>query len=213
MQIHYFGLSSFKIQTKEATVITDPFDKKSGLTSPRGNADILILAEKANPLYNAASGVSGEPFLINDPGEYDIKGVTITGIPLKQDESEKGTRYVSAFLIESEDIKILNLTHIREFNMKQDDLEGLGSIDILILPVGGNSVMTARDAAKVVNEIEPKIVIPSHYEMPGLGLPYDKLQTFIKEMGGKAESMEKLLIKKKDLTEETIKVTTLDPLR
>src|SRR6202008_4875393 len=111
-------LSSFKIQTKEATVITDPFDKESGLTPPRGNAEIVILGEKLNKLYNATSGISGDPFLVSDPGEYDIKGVTITGIPLLQDEG----RYVTVDLIESEDIRILNLNHIREFNMKQDDL-------------------------------------------------------------------------------------------
>lgn len=209
MQIQYFGLSSFKITTKEATIITDPFDKESGLTPPRGNADILILAEKASKLYTATSGVSGEPFLISDPGEYDIKGVTVTGIPLKQDEG----RFVTAFLLESEDIKILNLTHIREFTMKQDDLEGLGEIDILMLPVGGNSVMTAKDAAKVVNEIEPKIVIPSHYATSGLKPPYDKLDTFIKEMGGKSESMDKLTIKKKELVQEQVQVIVLEPLR
>lgn len=216
MQIHYFGLSSFKIITKEATIITDPFDKESGLTPPRGNAEIVILGEKLNKLYTSLSGISGEYFLVDDPGEYDVKGVTITGIPLKQDDSPKEggvPRYVTAHLIESEDIRILNLTHIREFNMKQDDLEGLGEIDILILPVGGNSVMTAKDASKVVNEIEPKIVIPSHYTTTGLSLPYEKVNDFIKEMGGKSQTMEKLIIKKKDLTPDTIQIITLEPLR
>lgn len=212
MQIHYFGLSSFKIITKEATAITDPFNKESGLTPPRGAADILILAEKQNALYTAVSGISGDPFLINDPGEYDVKGITVTGIPLKQDEGEK-IRYVTAYLIESEDIKILNLTHIREFTMSKDDLDGLGNIDILILPVGGNSVMTAKDASKVVHEIEPKIVIPSHYATDGLKLPYDKLEIFVKEMGGKSETLEKLMLKKKDLPEENMKLTILEPLR
>lgn len=216
MQIHYFGLSSFKIITKEATIITDPFDKESGLTPPRGNAEIVILGEKLNKLYNSISGISGEPFMVDDPGEYDIKGVTVTGIPLKQDDGAKAgslPRYVTAYLIESEDIKILNLTHIREFSIKQDDLEGLGEIDILILPVGGNSVMTPKDAAKVVNEIEPKIVIPSHYATPGLALHYDKVEEFIKEMGGKSETMEKLIIKKKDLIPEIIQTITIEPLR
>lgn len=214
MQIHYFGLSSFKIITKDATVITDPFDKESGLLSPRGAADIIILSEKANKLYNAVSGFAGEPFLVNDPGEYDIKGVTITGIPLKQDDGKEGKpRYVTATLIESEDIRILNLNHIREFNMKEDDIESLGEIDILILPVGGNSVLTSKDAAKVVHEIEPKIVIPSHYATDGLKLPYEKVDGFIKELGGKSDNMEKLLIKKKDLEPDKIKIITLDPLR
>lgn len=208
MQIQYFGLSSFKLTTKEATIITDPFHKDSGLTPPRGAADILILAEKFKKLYSADSGISGEHFDVTDPGEYDIKGVTITGIPLKQENS-----YVTVFLLESEDLRVLNLTHIKEFNMKEDEIEELGEIDILILPVGGNTVMSASTASKVVNEIEPKIVIPSHYKMKDLILDLDPLDKFIKEMGGKKEEMEKLTVKKKDLVEEGTKLIVLEPLR
>jgi L-ascorbate metabolism protein UlaG (beta-lactamase superfamily) len=208
MQIQYFGLSSFKITTKEATIITDPFHKDSGLTSPRGAADILILAEKNSKLYSSTSGISGEHFDITDPGEYDVKGVTVTGIPLKQEG-----KYITAFLIESEDIRILNLTHIHEFNLKEDELEELGDIDILILPVGGNTVLSASAAAKVVNEVEPKIVIPSHYKMKDLISDLDSLDKFVKEMGGKKEEMEKLTIKKKELQEEGVKLVILEPLR
>lgn len=208
MQIQYFGLSSFKITTKEATVITDPFHKDSGLTPPRGAADILILAEKNKKLYTAVSGVSGQHFDITDPGEYDLKGVTVTGLPLKQEE-----KFVSIFLIESEDIRILNLTHIKDFNIKEEELESLGNIDILILPIGGNIVLSAATAAKIVNQIEPKIVIPSHYKMKGLILDLDPIEKFVKEMGGKKEEIEKLTVKKKDLQEEDIKVIILEPLR
>ncbi len=208
MQIQYFGLSSFKITTKEATIITDPFHKDSGLTPPRGAAEVLILADKNSKLYTATSGISGEHFDVTDPGEYDVKGVTVTGIPLKQ---EKG--YVTVFLIESEDIRILNLTHIKEWNMKEDEIEELGDIDILILPVGGNTVLSASAASKVVNEIEPKIVIPSHYKMDDLILDLDAKEKFVKEMGGKKEEMEKLMIKKKELQEEGTKLVILEPLR
>jgi L-ascorbate metabolism protein UlaG (beta-lactamase superfamily) len=216
MQIHYFGLSSFKITTKDATIITDPFDKESGLLPPRGAVDIIILSEKNNKLYNAISGFSGDPFLMNDPGDYDLKGVTVTAIPLKQegDETKDGKpRYVSATLIEAEDMRILNLNHIRTFSMKEDDLDALGEIDILILPVGGNSVMTAKDASKIAHEIEPKIIIPSHYSTEGLALPYEKVDDFIKEMGGKSEKVEKLLLKKKDLIAEQMIINILEPLR
>lgn len=214
MQIHYFGLSSFKIITKDATVVTDPFSKESGLTPPRGSADILVLSEKNNPLYNVTSGFSGEPFLANDPGEYDVKNVTITGIPLIQDQKDDGKpRYVSSTLIEADDIRILNLNHIRTFGMKEDDLNDLGEIDILIIPVGGNSVLTPKEASKIVHEIEPKIVIPSHYAIDGLKLPYEKLEVFLKELGGQSETMDKLLVKRKDLNPEKMQTIILEPLR
>ena len=208
MQIQFFGLSSFKITTKEATIITDPFHKDSGLTPPRGAADILVLAEMNNKLYSASSGISNEPFLVDTPGEYDIKGVTITGIPLKQDD-----KYVTVFLLESEDMRILNLSHIKDFNMKEDEIEELGDIDVLTLPVGGNTVLSASAASKVVNQIEPKLVIPSHYKMKELILDLDPIEKFIKEMGGKQETMDKLTVKKKDLPEEGTRLVVLEPLR
>ncbi len=208
MQIQFFGLTSFKITTKEAVVITDPFSKDSGLSSPRGAADIVILSEKENELYSSESGISGEYFLIPDPGEYDLKGVTVTGIPLKQDDT-----HVVVWLIESEDIKILNLSHIKNWNMTEDDIESLGDIDILIVPVGGDSVLDSSQAAKIVNEIEPKIVIPSHYLTPGVKLKLSDIEKFKKEMGGKVELLDKLTLKKKDLNNEAIRVTILEPLR
>ncbi|MEK7617946.1 MAG: MBL fold metallo-hydrolase [Patescibacteria group bacterium] len=208
MNIQYFGLSSFKITTKEAVIITDPFHKDSGLTPPRGAADILILADKTNKKYSAVSGISGTPFMMDTPGEYDMKGITVNGIPLNQEE-----KYVSVFLIESEDIRLLNLTHIKDWSMKEEEIENLGEIDILILPVGGNTVLSASQASKVVNEIEPKIVIPCHYKMAGLIFDLDNAEKFIKEMGGKKEEMEKLTLKKKDLQEEESKVVVLEPLR
>lgn len=218
MQIQYFGLSSFKISTKDAVVITDPFHKDVGLTPPRGQADILIMADKTDKRYSAISGISGEPFLMDTPGEYDLKGVAVTGIPLKQEDKN-----VSVFLIESEDMRVLNLTHIKEWNMKEEELESLGEIDILILPVGGNTVLSASQASKIVNEIEPKIVIPSHYKMSrGAGsssggndliFDLDPLDKFIKEMGGEKEEMEKLTVKKKDLQQEETQVIILTPLR
>jgi L-ascorbate metabolism protein UlaG (beta-lactamase superfamily) len=208
MQIQYFGLSSFKITTKNATLITDPFHKDSGLTPPRGSAELVVLAEKTKALTSATSGISGTQFTVADPGEYDISGVTITGIPLKQEDG-----YVTIYLIESEDIKILNLTHIKEFNISQDELESLGEIDILIVPVGGNTVLDATHAAKVVNQIEPKIVIPSYYATDGLIIDVDKPEKFIKEMGGKADSVEKLSIKRKDLSGEGTTTVILEPLR
>lgn len=208
MQIQYFGLSSFKISTKNATIITDPFHKDSGLTPPRGQADLLILSQKNKPLYSAVSGISGEHFDVFDPGEYDIKGVTVTGLPLKQED-----KFITIFLIESEDIRILNLTHIKEFNLKEEDLESLGEIDVLILPVGGNTVLSASAASKVVNDIEPKVVIPSHYKMGGLILDLDPLEKFVKEMGGKRETLDKLTLKKKDLVDEETKLIILEPFR
>lgn len=205
MHIQYLGLSSFKLITKEAVVVTDPYSKESGLASPRGTVDVLVLSEPKNPLYSSYSSLSGEPFIISSPGEYDVKGVTVTGIPLLQNEN-----YVTVFLIESEGIKILNLAHIQNFNIAEDELEDLGDIDILILPVGGNAVLDASVAAKIVNQVEAKMVIPSHFSTEGIKLKLDEVSKFVKEMGGKAETLDKIIVKKKDFTDsEETKVVIL----
>lgn len=212
MQISYFGLSSFKITSKDHASILDPFSKESGLTPPRGNADVLILSEKDNELYSYTQSISGTPFMVDGPGEYDVKDHVISGIPIRNKSTGK---VVTIYLIEVEGIKILNLAHIKKLELTEDELEDLGDVDILIIPVGGEDVLDYEDAAKTVNLIEPKIVIPSHYKISGLKVDAQSEEKFLKQMGGKFEKMEKLSIKKKELPTEdqSIKVIVLEPLR
>ena len=210
MQIQYFGLSSFKISTKDRTLIIDPFSKESGLTPPRGSADLVILSEPENELYSYTQSISGEPFVIDGPGEYDVKEHAISGIPF-QDKATK--RVITAYLIEAEGIRMLYLAHIKKLNIGQDELEDLGDIDILFVPVGGEEVFDFDDAAKAVNLIGPKIVIPTHYKIPGLKVEAESEEKFLKEMCNKFEKMDKLSIKKKELSQENTQIIILEPLR
>jgi L-ascorbate metabolism protein UlaG (beta-lactamase superfamily) len=210
MQISYFGLTSFKITSKDKTIITDPFDKSTGLNPPRGNADILILSEKDNPTYSYTQSISGEPFIVDGPGEYDIKEISINAGPVKLKSGEVQTVY----LMEVEGITILDLGHIKKFDFTEEELEGFGNIDVLLIPIGGHSAMDYEDAAKATNLLEPKFVIPTHYKIAGLSIEADTEEKFIKEIGaGTAERMEKLVLKKKELPEEGTKLVILEPLR
>jgi L-ascorbate metabolism protein UlaG (beta-lactamase superfamily) len=210
MQIQYFGLTSFKITTKDKTLIIDPFSKESGLTPPRGNADLVILSEETNPIYSYTQSLSGDPFIVNGPGEYDVRDHTIDGIPIQSKDSK---RVITAYLIEAEGIRILDLAHIKKLDISQEELEDLGDIDILFVPVGGEEVMDYETAAKAVNLVEPKIVIPTHYKMSGLKVSAETEEKFLKELGNKFDKMDKLTIKKKDLIQENVQVVVLEPLR
>jgi L-ascorbate metabolism protein UlaG (beta-lactamase superfamily) len=212
MQLSYFGLSSFKFSSKDRISILDPFSKESGLTPPRGNADILILSEKDNELYAYSQSISGQPFMVNGPGEYDVKEHVITGIPIKEKNSGK---IITIYLIEVEGIKILDLAHIKKLELTEDELEDFGDVDILLVPVGGEDVMDYETAAKTVNLIEPRIAIPSHYKIPGLKIAAQSEEKFLKQMGGKFEKLEKLSIKKKELPTEDqpTKIIVLEALR
>lgn len=209
MQISYFGLTSFRFSSKDKVAITDPFDKSTGLTPPRGNADIVILSEPDCLLYSYTQSISGQPFMINGPGEYDVKDHTITGIPIK----DKDNHIITIYLIEIEGVKILDLAHIKKLELTQDQLEDLGDVDILIVPTGNKSVLDYDTASKTVNLIEPKIVIPSHYKIPGLKLDLESEEKFLKQMGGKFEKTDKISIKKKELPEQGTKVIVLEAMR
>ncbi|MBU6447302.1 MBL fold metallo-hydrolase [Patescibacteria group bacterium] len=208
MQIQYFGLSSFKLTGKDTSSIIDPFSKESGLTPPRGSADLVILSEKDSPLFSYTQSISGQPFMVDGPGEYDVKGHTITGVPVKD-----GDRVITIYLIEIEGVKILNLAHLKKLALTEDQLDDIGEVDIMIVPIGGKDVMDFDEASKAVNRMEPKIVIPSCYKISGLALEFAPEDKFIKEMGGKVEKIDKLSIKKKDLEEEGTKLVILEPLR
>lgn len=209
MQITYFGLSSFKITSKDRVAITDPFDKSSGLVPPRGAADLIFLSEKTNELYSATSGISGEPFMVDGPGEYDVKDFAVNAGPIQT----KDGRVFTIFLMDVEGVKILDLGHIKSFDLTDDETEDLGEVDVLILPVGGHSVMDADKAAKVVNLLDPRIVIPSHYKTDGLKTEADTADKFLKLVGGKFETLDKLTFKKKDLDPEKTRAVVLEPMR
>jgi L-ascorbate metabolism protein UlaG (beta-lactamase superfamily) len=209
MQITYFGLSSFKITSKDRVAITDPFDKSSGLTPPRGAADLVFLSEKSNELYSCTSGISGDPFIVDGPGEYDVKDHAINAVPVQT----KDGRVITLYLIDVEGIKILNLAHIKNLSLTDDEVEDLGEVDVLIVPVGGHDAMEAEDAAKVVNLLDPKIVIPSHYKTDGLKIAAESAEKFLRLAGGKFETLDKLTIKKKDLDPEAARIVVLEPMR
>lgn len=217
MHIYWFGLSSFKIVSKDVTIFTDPFGKSSGLTSPRGGGDIIVSSDPDNDLHNNFSAVSGDPFIIDCPGEYDVKDVFVRGVPAadskKSEEKAQKLDRRSIFSINLEGINIAFLGAFSEKTLTESQQEDLGEPDIVVLPVGGAGVLDAHQAMEVANQLEPYIIIPMHYKTPGLKIKLDSLDSFLKEIGDKAEEQEKLLIKKNDFEEEKTKIIALKPQR
>jgi L-ascorbate metabolism protein UlaG (beta-lactamase superfamily) len=96
-------------------------------------------------------------------------------------------------------------------NLTTEQVEEIGDIDILLVPVGGNYTLDAEDAEKLVRQVEPKVVIPMHYAVPKLKIKLDGIEKFLKEMGiGKKEALPKYVVKKKDLPENGMDVVVLD---
>jgi len=203
MVITWYGQSCFKIQSGDLVVVTDPFSKDVGLTPPRFKADVIAVTHEHHD-HNNTDSIPEGAFIVRGPGEYEIKGIAITGIPTFHDASqgkERGRNTVYA--IEMEEMRLVHLGDFGEEKIRPETLEALGEVDILFLPVGGTYTIDAETAAEVVSAIEPKIVIPMHYAIPGLKVKLDGVEAFLKEMGAaKTAAEDRLTLKKKDLLED-----------
>jgi len=199
MYISWLGLNCFKIQSQNIVLITDPFDPKTGLKLPRLQADIVTVSQKDSPEFNNMAKISGESFLITGPGEYERK---LNGQPLQPDFS-------TLYYFEVEDIGIGHLGSINH-PLTNEQLEVFEGTDILLVPIGGKPALTAEKAAEVISQIEPRIVIPMYYKIPGLKIPLNPLDKFLQVMGIKSpEILPKYKIQKRDLPQEETEIIIL----
>jgi len=214
MYISWLGHSCFKLQDKigpdGVTVICDPFDPDYvGLKMPSTEADIVTISHDHKD-HNYIKAIRKEPFVITDAGEYETKGVFIEGILSDHDE-EKGKKRGQNIIyrIEIEDLSIAHLGDLGT-TLSNKQLEKLEGTDILLIPVGGTYTLDAKKAVEVINQIEPRIIIPMHYQVPGLKIKeLAELDKFIKEIGLTPTYEEKLKITKRDLPEETTELVIL----
>ncbi|HLD30719.1 MAG TPA: MBL fold metallo-hydrolase [Patescibacteria group bacterium] len=213
MTITWLGHSCFKIQDKEITVITDPYDRSIGFKMPRVSADIVTASHDHLGHHNISevNGVNGNPFIISAPGEYEVKGVFVYGTSFYHDKSEgKEKGKITAYKIEMDDIFVFHLGDIGHI-LSDEQIAKIGKVDILLIPVGGVSTIGAKEATEIINQLEPRIVIPMHYKVPGLKFELEPLDKFLKEVGAtKAESMPKLKISKKELPQDETKFILLE---
>ncbi|OGM92606.1 hypothetical protein A2372_04150 [Candidatus Wolfebacteria bacterium RIFOXYB1_FULL_54_12] len=207
MIITYYGENSFKIQSGEFTILTDPVDSASGLTPPRFKYDILLKTLTTFPPHEIASeqGIS-----IYGPGEYNVEDATIFGYLSENEVTDKILKTV--YVVTLEDIKLCFLGHLADIPSPAI-MERLEDIDILFVPGGGAPYIDQKKVAKLIKQIQPKIVIPTAFKVPGLKRQAEDLSTFLEELDQKdAESQEKLTIKKKELSLiKPTQVTILKP--
>ncbi len=211
MYITWLGQSCFKIQTKDATLITDPYEKKVGLTLSRVSGDIVTVSHDHYD-HNNAGAINGDPFIISNPGEYEVKGVTIRGVGSYHDDTEGADRGSNIiYVIDAEDVRLAHLGDLGA-TLTDAQLEHLDHVDVLMIPVGGVYTIDAKKAAEVVNQIEPRIIIPMHYKIPGLTVKLNGVDDFCKEMGIKKNGAEdKLRVTKKELPTDDSHVVILKP--
>lgn len=219
MNITWYGQSCFRValqgqkKSRESTsLVIDPFDESIGLKLPKLDADILLISHNHKDHANTKIAKK-ETFIINSPGEYELRDIFIEGIFSFHDSNkgkERGGNTI--YTIEAEEIKICHMGDFGEGELTDAQLRQIGDVDVLMIPVGGTYTIDAKEATKVISQIEPRIVVPMHYKIPGLSVKLDDLDTFLKAIGSKnAVSAEKLSIQKKNLLAEEMTIYPLIP--
>lgn len=205
MDIIWYGQAMFKIKGKTATVLIDPFDPQfTGLKLPKDLEADVVLSTHSHQDHGYIEAIAGSPLVVTGPGEYEKVGVSITGIGTFHDNAggaDRGPNTVYHLLIDG-----INIVHLGDLGhvLTSEQVSQIDVADILLVPVGGIFTIDAEEAAKVVASLEPKIVIPMHYKLPGLKFELAGEEIFLKEMGAEnVTAVPKLTITKDKLPEET----------
>ncbi len=168
MILTYHGHSTFRIKGKKGTVITDPYEDYIGMPLPRLSGDIVTVSHDHKD-HNAFKKISGttrrdNPFIINKSGEYEVGGISIFGVRTFHDANggvERGENIVYTALVDG-----LRICHLGDLGheLSPEQIEDIGSVDVLLCPVGGVYTIDPELAVKTIRSIEPGIVIPMHYK-------------------------------------------------
>ncbi len=198
MDITYLGGGSVKLSGKNINLICDP--------APGANVKADVVTWSAD-LKDGEGEVYGTPagaMVIDGPGEYEVKGAMITGVPARLHMDEGGHRG-AVYSIVIDGVNVVVTGNISG-KLDEDQIENLGQVDVLVVPVGGNGLtLDAEGAAAVVTQIEPSYVVPVHYDDGFTTYPMLQagVEKFLKEMGSSPEPESRLRVNPKEAPAET----------
>lgn len=206
MTIQFFGVSCFKITTKigneEVSLITDPYSENIGKLPRNLNGDIVTISRRTHEHHNNIEAAGEKAFLVEHPGEYEVRGVSIYGTPAAHEKGESKDYHrntIYHFLID--DVRVVHLGGLDK-PLTDEHLAQIGEVDVLMIPVGGGDVLAAQAAADLVTRMEPRVVIPMHYKMKDISLAAGDVAPFVKELGAKTIESDKWKVTKKDLPQD-----------
>jgi L-ascorbate metabolism protein UlaG (beta-lactamase superfamily) len=204
MEISWLGHSCFLLRGKQVTLITDPFAPQTEAIPPhkdplrlgKVSASIVTISHD-HPNHNYVRGVQGHPRVVRGPGEYEISDVLITGVLAYHDSQrgrERGRNTI--YVIHMDGIVICHLGDLGH-TLQEAQLEEVADADVLLIPIGGEHTLSASQAAEVISQVVPRIVIPMHYDPPAPDgsrpLP-EALDKFCREMGVEAVNLQPKLV-------------------
>ncbi len=210
MEIKFYGHACFSIEDGGVTVVTDPFQEEIGLKLPKLSADAVTVSHNAAP-YNNVDAIEGGPKVFSWPGEYETKGIHFKMIHSFHNQKEDKEQMEN-------NIVVINWANIRLCHLgaqgtklTPEQLEQVGEVDILFVPVGGKGCLDTKKAKEVIEQIEPRVVIPMCYNTDGSKLELNSRDAFLSVMGTKTdEPADSFKVKRSELPEDNSKMVVLN---
>lgn len=208
MQIVWKGQACFSVvisrgKQEQVKILIDPFEDSLGIKLAPQEADI-VLSTHDHFDHSNVKIAKGDPFIIDSPGEYEVKSVFVQGITSFHDDvqgKERGENTIYTITADG-----ITLCHMGDFGQKEltpDQVEKIGQVHVLMIPVGGTYTIDGKEAGKIISQIEPRMVIPMHYALPKLKPKLAPVEEFLQAMGKKGlEAQAKITLKAKDVSDE-----------
>jgi L-ascorbate metabolism protein UlaG (beta-lactamase superfamily) len=207
MELQFYGANCVRIVGRKAAIIIDDNLVELGLKSPTKAGDIAIYSTEHPALEKEVK------LVIDQPGEYEVSDVSVHGIVARAHMDEAGKSSATIFKVVFEDIRVVSLGHIYP-ELSDDQLEAIGTVDVLLVPVGGNGyTLDPIGALKLIKKIEPKLVIPTHYADADVNypVPQQELADALKGLAMEPhETVDKLKLKAGDFVSDVTQLVVLN---
>jgi len=177
--IRWLGHACFYCQGEGLRLLTDPFDQQVGYPLPDVEADLVTVSHDHYD-HNAVDLLPGNPEVIRSPGEHSFKSLVVKGYPVYHDEvkgAKRGKNII--FTWEMDGVRLCHLGDLGHL-LDGKTIEAIGEVDLLMIPVGGVYTIDGKEAREVVNQLQPRVVIPMHYKTPHLSFELGPLDNFTK---------------------------------
>ncbi|HCV00242.1 MAG TPA: hypothetical protein DGL25_03485 [Dehalococcoidia bacterium] len=204
VEISWLGRTCFRLRGREGAVLTDPVAASTGYGLGRTSAEVVTLSRSDDPEISNHEGVRGDPLVVEAPGEYEVRGILITGIPIPR---EDGRTMAFAYEIDG-----VNIVHLGLPSTSPDSkiLERFENVDVLLMPVGGGGSLSASVAADLMQRIDPNIVVPMNYRTDLDSTHLDPIDRFLSEAGNTPEPNPRLTVTRASIPSE-LTVEVLKP--
>ncbi len=204
MEITWYGHSCFRmVERSVASIVTDPYDKSIGYGDLKFNKTDIVTVSHDAPGHNHVDAAKADVVLAR-PGEYEIGGLFVTGVAMYNVEKVDRSSPNVVFVFDFGNLTVCHLGDL-DYVPAQSQIEALGPINVLLVPVGGGGGLTSSQAVEVISLIEPSIVVPMHFATPAVKVKgLEGVDRFLKEMGlGSVEPQESLKVNSTASLEET----------